>query len=63
MLPAVEGSDIALVASRVANDIGFPALVKAVAGGGGKGMRVVSEAEELLTALAERGPGGVGRLW
>ena len=55
VLPAVEGSDIALVASRVANDIGFPALVKAVAGGGGKGMRVVSEAEELLTALASAG--------
>jgi 3-methylcrotonyl-CoA carboxylase alpha subunit len=35
-----------------AEKIGFPLLVKASAGGGGKGMRVVNKAEELPAALA-----------
>ena len=39
-------------ATRVANDIGFPLLVKAAAGGGGKGMRVARTAAELPDALA-----------
>ncbi len=34
-----------------ANRIGFPVLVKAAAGGGGKGMRVVEKSEDLQTAL------------
>jgi acetyl-CoA carboxylase biotin carboxylase subunit len=34
-----------------AEDIGFPVLVKAAAGGGGKGMRVVHRAEDLAGAL------------
>jgi acetyl-CoA/propionyl-CoA carboxylase biotin carboxyl carrier protein len=34
-----------------ADDVGYPVLVKPSAGGGGKGMRVVHEAAELLTAL------------
>jgi len=32
--------------------VGFPALVKAAAGGGGKGMRIVNEASELEGAVA-----------
>jgi acetyl-CoA carboxylase biotin carboxylase subunit len=36
---------------RIADEIGFPLLVKASAGGGGKGMRAVREREELPGAL------------
>ncbi len=43
-------SDADLVAA--AADVGFPLLVKPVAGGGGKGMTVVASAEELPAALA-----------
>ncbi|MGC8498680.1 MAG: biotin carboxylase N-terminal domain-containing protein [Acidimicrobiales bacterium] len=35
-----------------ADDVGYPLLVKAAAGGGGKGMRVVERAEDLAAALA-----------
>jgi 3-methylcrotonyl-CoA carboxylase alpha subunit len=37
---------------REANKLGFPVLLKAVAGGGGKGMRVVRHAEELAAAVS-----------
>ena len=43
-------SDDALVAA--AGDVGFPLMVKATAGGGGKGMRVVESAAQLPAALA-----------
>src|SRR5690606_3320030 len=35
-----------------ANKIGYPVLIKAVAGGGGKGMRRVDRAEDFIDALA-----------
>jgi 3-methylcrotonyl-CoA carboxylase alpha subunit len=35
-----------------ARDVGFPLLIKAVAGGGGKGMRIVRDAAELPAQLA-----------
>ena len=38
--------------ANAANDIGFPILLKAAAGGGGKGMRIVREANEFAAALA-----------
>ncbi len=40
-------------AERVAAEIGFPVLIKATAGGGGKGMRVAANAKELKTALQQ----------
>jgi acetyl-CoA carboxylase biotin carboxylase subunit len=38
-------------ARRIAEDFGYPVLLKAAAGGGGKGMRVVRESSELSAAL------------
>ena len=38
--------------AREAQKIGFPVLIKAVAGGGGKGMKIVTQAEEFASALA-----------
>jgi len=55
-IPVVPGSDGAItddtVARRVAGEIGFPVIVKAAAGGGGRGMKVVRRADELPDALA-----------
>ncbi len=55
-IPVVPGSDGGVTddneAARVANEIGFPVLIKAAAGGGGKGMRVARSAEELSGALS-----------
>jgi acetyl/propionyl-CoA carboxylase alpha subunit len=50
--PGYEG-DVADTAAvqEAAEEIGFPLLVKAAAGGGGRGMRIVREAGELVDAL------------
>lgn len=49
-IPMVPGTDEAIddiaAAKEIAVKIGFPILIKASAGGGGKGMRVVEKAEE-----------------
>ena len=42
-------------AQRIAAEIGYPILLKAVAGGGGKGMRMVASAEELPSAWRDAG--------
>ncbi|MEX0658095.1 MAG: biotin carboxylase N-terminal domain-containing protein [Egibacteraceae bacterium] len=47
---APDMDDAALAAA--AGDVGYPLLVKAAAGGGGKGMRVVTEPDQLAQALA-----------
>ncbi|MBK8457625.1 MAG: ATP-grasp domain-containing protein [Phyllobacteriaceae bacterium] len=55
-VPVVRGydgddqSDVRLIAEAAA--IGFPVMVKASAGGGGRGMRLVAEAESLPSALS-----------
>ncbi len=50
-IPMVPGIDTAIEdvneAIKISNIIGYPILIKASAGGGGKGMRVVHNAEEL----------------
>lgn len=48
MVPGTEGaiSDFEL-AKQTAREIGFPVLIKASAGGGGKGMRIVEESSQL----------------
>jgi len=53
VVPGVEGADLTVeqIAAFCAEH-GFPVVVKAVAGGGGKGMRVVRAAAELEGAVA-----------
>ncbi len=50
-IPMVPGIDEAVtdieIAKRIAIEVGFPILVKASAGGGGKGMRIVENLKEL----------------
>jgi len=54
-VPVVPGSDDALDSDaeveRLASEIGFPVMLKAAGGGGGKGMRLVSAAAELKSGL------------
>jgi acetyl-CoA carboxylase biotin carboxylase subunit len=54
-VPVVPGSEEALASDTdveaLARDIGFPVMLKAAGGGGGKGMRLVAQAEDLKNAL------------
>jgi acetyl/propionyl-CoA carboxylase alpha subunit len=54
-VPISPGSDGAVntfdEARAVVERIGFPVIIKAAAGGGGKGMRIVEDASEIETAF------------
>ena len=54
-IPMVPGVDHAITdiaeAKTVAKEIGFPILIKAAAGGGGKGMRIVENTEEFESQM------------
>ena len=52
VVPAVQADSAADLAEQAVAQVGLPLLVKAVAGGGGKGMRIVRRAEDLPDALA-----------
>jgi len=52
VLPGATGEEISADLNGAAARVGFPLLLKAAAGGGGKGMRVVPEASDLAPALA-----------
>lgn len=53
-LPVVPGApvDNAEAALKVAGEIGFPVLIKAVGGGGGRGMKRINDKSEMTEAVA-----------
>ena len=55
-IPVVPGSDGGITgeaeAKRIAGETGYPVLIKAAAGGGGKGMRVATSEADLMAAYA-----------
>ncbi|MDX1706385.1 acetyl-CoA carboxylase biotin carboxylase subunit [Pseudidiomarina sp.] len=56
-VPCVPGSDGPLGDNdqenmRIAKKIGYPVIIKAAGGGGGRGMRVVRQEDELLSAIS-----------
>jgi len=69
-LPVVEGRELADAgdARRFANEHGYPLMLKAAAGGGGRGIKIVHEAGELdaayaLAAAEAQAAFGDGRLY
>jgi len=56
-VPVVPGSDGGVTsddeARAIANEMGYPVLIKAAAGGGGRGMKVVRSDDELGSALSQ----------
>jgi acetyl-CoA carboxylase biotin carboxylase subunit len=54
-IPCVPGSEGGVTdedeAKRIAHDIGFPVIIKAAAGGGGRGMKVARNEDDLAYAL------------
>ncbi len=56
-VPVLPGTDTPVKSSaearRLAREIGFPLILKAAMGGGGRGMRVVQDSSQLETRLAE----------
>ncbi len=58
-LPLVPGSDGAVsdpaVAAKIAEEIGYPVIIKAASGGGGRGMKVCNAPDELDTLMKQAG--------
>ncbi|MCH7993299.1 MAG: acetyl-CoA carboxylase biotin carboxylase subunit [Planctomycetes bacterium] len=58
-VPTIPGTDGILEADadvrKIAETIGYPVMIKASAGGGGRGMRIVRSADELENALKQAG--------
>ncbi|BAJ03753.1 biotin carboxylase [Shewanella violacea DSS12] len=55
-VPTIPGSDAILstdsqLNKRIANKIGYPVIIKATAGGGGRGMRLVRDESELIQTI------------
>ena len=53
VVPGYQGPDDDRVLAEKARNIGYPLLVKAASGGGGKGMRLVQDASALIEAIAD----------
>ncbi|WP_313551267.1 acetyl-CoA carboxylase biotin carboxylase subunit [Pseudomonas sp.] len=56
-VPTVPGSDGAMPTDeaeclRIAREVGYPVIIKAAGGGGGRGMRVVYEESELIKSIS-----------
>jgi acetyl-CoA carboxylase biotin carboxylase subunit len=55
-IPVIPGSEFPLdgkeSALKAAHDVGYPVLIKAVAGGGGKGIRRVDRGEQFIQAMS-----------
>ncbi len=58
-LPLVPGSDGAIEdvgeAKKLASEVGYPVIIKAASGGGGRGMKVVNNEDELETQMQQAG--------
>jgi len=52
LVPGTEGAATLAEVRTAADELGYPVLLKAVAGGGGKGMRLVDDASKLDAAYA-----------
>lgn len=56
-IPVIPGSAGAVdkeeAATKIIEEIGFPVLIKAAGGGGGKGMRVVRDKKELMSSMKQ----------
>ena len=58
-LPLVPGSDGAIsdpeVAAKIAEEIGYPVIIKAASGGGGRGMKVCTSPDQLEALMQQAG--------